>query len=104
MNREEIEHAIELLYASLDFKWYKDSFAYVNGKCPFCDDVEMDCDECLCPKSICGNHAKEGYIVKLIDKYPNWRVCDMNSEDLNHMRNLFDDEIKKYKEMLRKYE
>ena len=110
MNRAEIIRTIELLDESKKDKWYKESLDYINSSCPFCHDARIKkygvwgniCSFCLCPSSICVNHGSEGYMKILLWKYlPHCRVYDMDSEDLNHMIILIDEEIKRYMEMLK---
>ncbi len=37
--------------------------------CPFCADVQINCDICKCPKELCAEQATEGLIGKLNEMY-----------------------------------
>ena len=89
---EEIQIS-ELCKLSLEKKWRSDSEYHTNDGCPFCDEMkertnEANCEGCICPPTICANHANEGIMKRL----PRDMVRDLPSSLLEEVR----DEFKKY--------
>lgn len=58
---------------SLEHKWIpkqEENTHDLRSWCPFCEDVNVICEICKCPKEICANHATEGLIGELNKLYP----------------------------------
>jgi hypothetical protein len=105
----------DLCKRSLKEKWNKDESGEIGDRCPFCYDawsrynrLSVDakeniywlskfCSICDCPLSICGDHARKGFICELTNKYKKYnqeiKISDLSPEDLNHMQELFREQI-----------
>ena len=67
---------------SLEHKWkpnQEDNKSALRDWCPFCEDVQIICNICKCPREICNNHATEGWIGDLNTMYDDeTELCDVD--------------------------
>jgi hypothetical protein len=96
-------HLSDLCKGSLKHKWFKGSHLLMTDLCPFCSEVKkrtgiMDCNSCICPKEICKDFGRGGFMHVLVDKYYQFDRHDkhydlsidgISDDDLNQMRDLF---------------
>lgn len=78
---------------SLEHKWIpnqENNEHDLRSWCPFCEDVNVICDICKCPKEICANHATEGLIGELNRQYPpETKLSDVEPQKYQKIVNMF---------------
>jgi hypothetical protein len=76
-----------LIKLALDLKWFQGSKSLVFANCVFCVDAQekrrqvdtsLDlCGFCICPKTCCANHSKEGLMGDFYNKYHDTKNCGL---------------------------
>lgn len=93
-----------LIRDSFKQKWNARSGKNLLAKCAFCRDAidhlaftkgKTLCDTCLCPRGICGDGSRAGYIRELIEAHGEQRsIGNLPLADRNHMLRLFAESFK----------